>query len=652
MTTQSPSKPAKPLEAEQVARSNALWNMLRQIPSQILLALGGVLMIFPVVWMVSASLKPEWQIFVRPIIWLPQDWHKTDAGSSARLLNLYTIPNDAGVRIETIELGARVFTTVVDVAALGRLRSVEAELLGSPRSERIGRATLSVRELSGERLVAVGRDGANLLVVPLEDVREAFNAPLEEINAATSTGVAVNSLSVQAVTFKTAGGEQKVVNLGPQNERALMAEKTIASTAQLVPAESLGISESLPLPNNTNGIRLEQFKVPGLEGPQLLLERALWRPVLDVTALRKNAKTVNASQLKFDSVKGDFNGAKLETAILENGDRIAVLLRDADQMLTVPLEVANQIVLVPSASLQRPVLETVAGLSVRVKDFTLPTVRDETINFSRLPNAVGIIGEAQEKALVIPANRLRGVLDVPKDDVQKRSSLDLKWRNYSDAMARDFAGATFLTFFKNSLVITILSIIGHLISCTLVAYAFARFRAPGKNTLFVLVLATMMLPEFATLVPVYKIFRDLGMVDTLTPMFIRSFFGNAFLIFLLRQFFSTIPRDLEEAAFLDGATRFQIFVKVMLPLVTPALMTVTIFTFLWRWNDLLNAAIYLNSPENYTVSLGLRTFMGQYVGEFNLLMAATTVASIPTVLLFFFAQRFFIEGITLTGSKG
>ncbi|MCD4687283.1 MAG: carbohydrate ABC transporter permease, partial [Anaerolineae bacterium] len=124
------------------------------------------------------------------------------------------------------------------------------------------------------------------------------------------------------------------------------------------------------------------------------------------------------------------------------------------------------------------------------------------------------------------------------------------------------------------------------------------------------------------------------------------------LIFLLRQFFSTIPIELDEAARIDGANRFQVFTRIMLPLMTPALATVTIFTFLWRWNDLFHAKIFLNSPKNYTVAIGLSQFVGAYEAEFNLLMSAATVAMLPTVLLFFFAQRFFIEGISMTGLKG
>jgi multiple sugar transport system permease protein len=294
----------------------------------------------------------------------------------------------------------------------------------------------------------------------------------------------------------------------------------------------------------------------------------------------------------------------------------------------------------------------VQGVTVRFKDFTLPTVKDETINREALPPRVVLLGKPQKMTLVVPVSQLGSPFDVPGESLRRDASVSFKWQNIADALSRRIAGAGFGTFFMNSIIITVLSIIGHMLSCTIVAYAFARMKAPGKNVLFTIVIATMMLPEFVTLVPVYTIFRDLGLVDTLVPLYIRSFFGNAFLIFLLRQFFSTIPRDLEDAAYIDGATRFQTFTRIMLPLVSPALATVAIFTFLWRWNDLFNAAIYLNSPKNYTVAIGLNAFKGAYTAEFSLLMAAATIVMLPTVLLFFFAQRFFIDGITLTGVKG
>jgi multiple sugar transport system permease protein len=307
---------------------------------------------------------------------------------------------------------------------------------------------------------------------------------------------------------------------------------------------------------------------------------------------------------------------------------------------------------VPSASLQRAFPETMDKTPARIKDFTLVYVNDETINMERLPDVVGIIGQRQKMALVVPVDAIETAFDKPGDEVVRNTSPSLRWSNFADAMSREFANANFITFFKNSIIISGLNILGHLFSCTVVAYAFARMRAPGKNILFIAILATMMLPHFVTLVPVYIIFRDLGWIDTLNPLWVRAFFGNAFLIFLMRQFFSTIPMELEDAARIDGANRVQTFVRVMVPLITPALATIVIFTFLWTWNDLFSAAIYLNSPHNYTVAIGLRQFVGQYESEFHLLMAAATVVMAPTVLLFFFAQRFFIEGITLTGMKG
>jgi multiple sugar transport system permease protein len=173
----------------------------------------------------------------------------------------------------------------------------------------------------------------------------------------------------------------------------------------------------------------------------------------------------------------------------------------------------------------------------------------------------------------------------------------------------------------------------------------------------------MMLPFAVTIVPLYEIFvrageftERIGMFkighDTLWPLFIRAFFGNAFLIFLMRQFFMTIPIELEEAARIDGASRAQTLVYVLIPLIKPALATVVIFTFMWIWNSFMEPLIFLNSPHNFTVTLGLNFFQGQYEVHYQLLMAASTAAMLPMLILFFFAQRFFIEGITLTGLKG
>ena len=358
----------------------------------------------------------------------------------------------------------------------------------------------------------------------------------------------------------------------------------------------------------------------------------------------------------------NFNGSLFPTATYTNrsGDEqeVAIILgvnlmeSDSDNVLVMPVENMDLVILAPSDSLLRPFPETINGSVVRVKDFTSATVNEESLSFERLGDVVGIIGDRQDMATLIPIDSISLAFDVPATEIRRNTTISFQFSNILDALTREQGGANFFTFIKNSVIVTGLSIMGHMFSVTVVAYAFARIRAPGRGFLFSLVLATMMLPEFVTLVPVYTIFRDFGVIDTLWPMFIRTWFGNAFLIFLLRQFFTSIPMELEEAARIDGASRIQIFFRLMLPLITPALATIAIFTFLWSWNDLFHATIFLNTPSNYTVAIGLNQFQGQYESEFNLLMAAASLVMLPTVLLFFFAQRYFIEGITLTGLKG
>ncbi|GIK74194.1 MAG: sugar ABC transporter permease [Chloroflexota bacterium] len=223
-----------------------------------------------------------------------------------------------------------------------------------------------------------------------------------------------------------------------------------------------------------------------------------------------------------------------------------------------------------------------------------------------------------------------------------------RWENYSEALTT----LPFALYIRNTAVITLLTIVGHLLSCTLIAYAFARLRAPGRDALFVVMLATMMLPYPVTMTPLYVIFNRLGWINTILPLTAPAFFGSAFYIFLMRQFFMTIPRDFEDAARIDGANTLQIIGRIMAPMAMPALATVTIFTFQATWNDFLAPLIYLQRPELYTVTLGLQFFRSTYTTNWAYLMAASLVTTLPVIVVFFAAQRYFIEGITLTGVKG
>jgi multiple sugar transport system permease protein len=207
----------------------------------------------------------------------------------------------------------------------------------------------------------------------------------------------------------------------------------------------------------------------------------------------------------------------------------------------------------------------------------------------------------------------------------------------------------------NTVFITVTNIFGYMLSCTVIAYAFARLRARGKEVLFLLVLSTMMLPQQVIMIPLFAMYKSIGWIDTFKPLIVPSFFGNAFLIFMLRQFFMTIPKDLDDAAKIDGCGSLGILWHIILPLSKPALATVTIFGFLWHWNEFLYPLIFLTSEKNKTLQLGLagvlRFVFGDGLGRWDLLMAASTIVILPPILIFVFAQRYFMEGFTMAGLK-
>ena len=230
------------------------------------------------------------------------------------------------------------------------------------------------------------------------------------------------------------------------------------------------------------------------------------------------------------------------------------------------------------------------------------------------------------------------------------------WHNFVDAMYRSVRPGLHVNFFvylKNSTIYAVLAIIGTLVSSTPAAYGFAKIKWPGRDILFIVVLSTMMLPFQVTMIPLFLFFTEtLHWGDTLLPLVVPTFFGSAFDIFLFRQFCRRIPDSILDAARVDGASEFQIFYRIILPLSKPVIATITIFTFLWAWNDFLGPLLYLNNPEHFTLALGLQDFQGQRNVAWNLLMAASVVFTLPVVIVFFFAQKTFIEGIKLSGVKG
>jgi multiple sugar transport system permease protein len=230
---------------------------------------------------------------------------------------------------------------------------------------------------------------------------------------------------------------------------------------------------------------------------------------------------------------------------------------------------------------------------------------------------------------------------------------EIRWANYPDV----FRLAPFALFIWNTAVVTSLAMVGQIISAAAVAFGFTRFRFPGRDALFFLVLSTMMLPWQVTIVPQFLLFRYLGWLNTFMPLIVPSFFGGgAFFIFLLRQFFMTIPRDLDEAAKLDGASSVRVFWNIILPLSGPAIATVAIFSFLQHWNEFIGPLIFLNTEDKYTLSIGLRYFIANPFESDEpreaILMAASLIVAAPSLTLFFIAQKYFVRGIVTTGLKG
>lgn len=219
--------------------------------------------------------------------------------------------------------------------------------------------------------------------------------------------------------------------------------------------------------------------------------------------------------------------------------------------------------------------------------------------------------------------------------------------------AKAWTALPFPTFVWNTILLTLVCTIAQVLSGSLVAYGFSRFTFRGRNLLFITMLATMMLPSQVTQIPVFLVWRKFHAIDTFYPLIVPAFFGGgAFNIFLLRQFFLTIPRELDEAAMIDGAGFLRIWWKILLPLSGPAIASVALFSFLGQWDSFEAPLIYLNSPEKYTVSIGLRMFQDTFGTNFEQVMAASLVHILPTVLLFFLCQRYFLKGITLSGMGG
>ncbi|MCS7222575.1 MAG: carbohydrate ABC transporter permease [Anaerolineae bacterium] len=225
----------------------------------------------------------------------------------------------------------------------------------------------------------------------------------------------------------------------------------------------------------------------------------------------------------------------------------------------------------------------------------------------------------------------------------------IRWSNYAEALQR----APLLRWLANTATITVFAIVGNVLTSSMVAFGFARLRFPGRGPLFILLLSTMMLPEVVTLIPRFILFKSLGWLDTFLPMIVPPFFGGgAYNIFLVRQFYLTIPTDFDEAARIDGASNWVIWRRILVPLSTPVLTAIAIFSFVYHWNDFLHPLLYLFTEDKKTLALGLRAFINPYDASWQISMAAAMFLVVPIMIIFFLGQRYFIRGVVMTGIQG
>jgi len=274
-----------------------------------------------------------------------------------------------------------------------------------------------------------------------------------------------------------------------------------------------------------------------------------------------------------------------------------------------------------------------------------------TLEAQGVPLKVVRLGDTPQGAQVQvlqPQARAGESLVVKAEQLKPVRHIYFRWENYPRAL-KTFP---FLLYTRNTLYIAILVVIGTLLSASIVAYGFSRIQWPGRDIVFILVLATMMLPDQALVLPRFIMFRHLGWIGSFKPLIVPSFFGTAFDIFLLRQFFLTLPGELSDAARIDGCSELGILWRIIAPLSKPALATVALLTFIWAWLDFMGPLVYLNDENMYTLALGLAAFLGRHGADWSGLMAAGTVVIAPIIVVFFFAQRTFIRGIALTGMKG
>jgi multiple sugar transport system permease protein len=647
MTIKAPTAP----KASSINRNRRITHIF----SYLLLITFSLMMVLPLLWLVNGSLQPEWQINANPVIWLPRDWLSVHAGTTNRSLYKYLLTAPNGDKIEVIQVGVRSYTTVVDVSKLTTFESVPRAQLTDAVATVSGNLKVNERtwkkpDGSTEQVVAMARDfnnDQNLLVVPASQLAGAlYQYPLDVVNQSQSSTFTISGVDLDTHILPDS---RQGLAIGPEDELWVMGPPSIASQGKMIQPKMLGEKDF----QTFGQTQLAVYPVQGEPETARFINLAQesWQPLLPQDIVKKYGILAKEDELSTDRNTKTFNGINMTTRIYSpaggSPQEMAILFSNSNESLVFPLDRLTALTAAPYTGLVEPGSVEIGTLTYRVKtDFENP---DKSIS------PMALVGDMQDFAIIIPTTAVTTAYDARPGDLTRSTVFHLNFDGYSKVLNLKLQGVPFWRFFLNSGYLVVMNTIGYFISCVMVAYGFARIRAPGKNILFVILLGTMMIPYTIITLPTYLIFRDLGLLGTMVPLWIRSFFGNAFLIFLLRQFFMTIPYELDEAAYLDGANRFQILTLVILPLSKAALATVGIFTFWWTWNSFLDPLIFTTKQEYYTITLALNSFNQLYgagtSGYYDRVLSGAVLALVPMVLLFIFAQRYFIEGIQMQGLK-
>lgn len=624
-----------------------------KVLSYFVLGLIAIAMLLPLLFLVNGSFQPSWQINAVPIVWVPREWNSVQAGETGRQLLLWWAKSGDVKEDEVIQIGARRYVPVVEAIQVKEALSVSKDQLSDAVPTDLGGIKLNIRGWQSpqgtRQVVALARDAQNennLIVAEAAGFQQALvQYPLDEINKAKQQTTLVSGLELNTRILED--GRQVLV-LGPESELTVVGSPEIAKEAELIQASRLGKKEYLDVGQTQLSIFSVEEKPEDYRAVAIVQEN--WQPLLPQSLVAEQGFIAKVDQLSEEVQPLVFNGFNMNVRTYTPPDgsapyEVAVLIPGSTEFLVISTEFMDKLYAAPISDLVEPGSINLGTLTYRVQE---DLERDDTI----IPSA--LVGEIQDLALIVPSTSVKNAYDILPSSLERSTHVKLTITGYKRVLSLKLSGTPFWRFFVNSGYVVLMNIIGHFVSCTLVAYGFARFRARGKNFLFVVLLGTMMIPGTIVILPTYLVFVHLGLLGTMIPLWIRSFFGNAFLIFILRQFFMAIPYELDEAAILDGANRLQVLLKVILPLSKPALATVGIFTFWWYWNGFLDPLIYITDSKYYTITLALSKFNDLYsrsAGYYDRILAGAVLSLLPIVIVFIFAQRYFIEGIQMQGLK-